>query len=125
MDDHHLRRAALDYWNHLEWQAVDNWQSLATELPTNRVWFFSKSADQLYTSIRFRTGDALVFGSETRGLPESFLAERAQWTLRIPTRPPVRSLNLASVVAAGIFEAVRQIHDDERRSGESAANVDM
>ena len=113
LDDHHLRRAALDYWNHLEWEAVDDWNSLTTELPTQRTWFFSKSAGQLYTSVRYRAGDALVFGSETRGMPKTLLAEQAQRTLQIPTRPQVRSLNLASVVAVVVFEAVRQIRGDE------------
>lgn len=109
VDDHHLRRAGLDYWQHLEWEIVDNWAALEERLGGRRFWFFTKRAERLYTNAEFRRGDVLVFGSETAGLPPSLAGANAATSLRIPNRPQVRSLNLASAAAAVIFEAVRQV----------------
>ena len=108
LDDYHLRRAGLDYWDHLEWSVVDDWAELLRQTGKQPHWFFTKTADREYTSVRFAHGDVLVFGSETQGLPPSILSEYAERSLRIPTRPEVRSLNLASTVAVAVFEALRQ-----------------
>ncbi|MEQ8785915.1 MAG: tRNA (cytidine(34)-2'-O)-methyltransferase [Pirellulaceae bacterium] len=102
-----LRRAGLDYWRHLEWEAVDDWQALREHLADSRFWFFSKTAAREYTDVAFEAGDALVFGSETRGLPPSLL-EQSESLLRIPIRDDVRSLNLSCAVAVAAYEAVRQ-----------------
>ena len=108
MDQRHLRRAGLDYWQHLDWEAVDNWDALCERLPQRRPWFFSKTASRLYTDVSYRPGDILVFGSETQGLPKSLLDDREQ-SLRIPMQPQARSLNLAASVAVAAYEALRQI----------------
>jgi tRNA (cytidine/uridine-2'-O-)-methyltransferase len=108
VDEKQLRRAGLDYWQHLEWEVVDDWQSLLERLPNRRFWFFSKTAEQLYTGVVYQPGDVLVFGSETLGLPPAMLSEQRERLLRIPIRPQVRSLNLASAAAVVIFEALRQ-----------------
>ena len=108
-----LRRAGLDYWPHLEWAVVEDWQELvqrlADILSRGRAWFFTKSAERVYTDARFQRGDALIFGCETRGLPDEMLAENSEQRLRIPIRPQVRSLNLSSAAAVAMYEAVRQI----------------
>jgi tRNA (cytidine/uridine-2'-O-)-methyltransferase len=109
VDDHHVRRAGLDYWPHLEWEIVDDWPELAARLPGKRFWCFTKRAERPYTSADFQRGDALVFGSETEGLPQDLLDRYADHALRIPIRPQVRSLNLSSAAAVVIYEAVRQI----------------
>lgn len=110
LDDHYLSRSGLDYWEHLQWQAVDDWNALRQQLCVDeaRLWHFSKRAERLYTDVEYRPGDALVFGSETKGLPDSLLQEVGERALRLPMRPPVRSLNLASCVAAAAYEALRQ-----------------
>lgn len=108
LDAHHLRRAGLDYWNHLEWSVVDDWSELRRQTGNRPHWFFTKTSNREYTSVCFSPGDVLVFGSETQGLPASILNEYKGRSLRIPTRPEVRSLNLASAVAVGVFEALRQ-----------------
>lgn len=108
VDEKQLRRAGLDYWQHLEWEVVDDWQALTSRLPDCRPWFFSKTATKPYTSVQYQPGDVLVFGSETQGLPPSMLEQQRERLLRIPIRPQVRSLNLASAAAVVIFEAVRQ-----------------
>ncbi len=103
-----LRRAGLDYWQHLQWEVVDDWESLLARIPDFRPWFFSKSARRVYTHVRYEPGDALVFGSETVGLPRSLLDPGAARSVRIPIRPHVRSLNLSNAVAVAAYEALRQ-----------------
>lgn len=108
VDEKSLRRAGLDYWQHLDWEVVDDWDALLEKLPDQRFWYFTKTAQQLYTKVSYREGDVLVFGRETKGLPESILTEQADHTLRIPIREQVRSLNLGNAVAIAVYEAVRQ-----------------
>jgi tRNA (cytidine/uridine-2'-O-)-methyltransferase len=108
MDDYYLRRAGLDYWEHLAWQVVDDWAELTLHLPVDRHWYFTKKAERTYTNADFAPGGVLVFGCESRGLPDELLAGHAQRCLRIPTRPEVRSLNLSNSVAVAAYEAVRQ-----------------
>jgi tRNA (cytidine/uridine-2'-O-)-methyltransferase len=108
VDDYHLRRAGLDYWEHLEWEVVDDWAALLERLPGARLWLFTKKAEQTYTSVAFRPGDVMVFGCETSGLPSSLLEQYASRTLVIPIRPQVRSLNLSNCVAIATYEAQRQ-----------------
>ncbi len=108
LDDYYLRRGGLDYWEHLEWEAVDDWAAIQARLPLERAWYFTKTATQLYTGVRFQSEDVLVFGCESQGLPPSLLAEHAERTLRIPIRPEARSLNLSNSVAIAAFDAARQ-----------------
>ena len=109
LDDRHLRRAGLDYWQYLDFEVVDNWSLLGERLAVREAWFLSKRGHDLYTRATFRTGTILVFGAETQGLPDAILNEHPSRVLRIPTRPEARSLNLANSVAVVTFEAMRQI----------------
>jgi len=112
IDDYYLRRAGLDYWEHLEWEIADDWHSLTERLeqvtPNRQPWLFTKTAERLYASVKFEHGDILVFGSESGGLPPSLLEANRDHALRIPTRPQVRSLNLSNSVAIAAYEALRQ-----------------
>jgi tRNA (cytidine/uridine-2'-O-)-methyltransferase len=109
LDDKHMRRAGLDYWDHLDWEVVDDWNALLNSLGNRRPWFLSKTATRHYTAAEFQFGDILVLGSESLGLPRSLLDADPDRCLRIPIRPQTRSLNLS--VCAGIvaFEARRQL----------------
>jgi len=108
IDEHHLRRAGLDYWEHLQWEAVLDWPTFAETLDMQRTWLFSKSATQTYTDVVYRPSDTLVFGSESQGLPKSLMKAHPDRVVGIPIRPPVRSLNLSSAVAIAGYEALRQ-----------------
>jgi tRNA (cytidine/uridine-2'-O-)-methyltransferase len=108
MDDRRLRRAGLDYWQYLDWEAVDDWPALMSRFSGSRLWFFTKHAARVYTEAAFASGDALVFGSESQGLPRRLLEEHADRCLRIPMAAEARSLNLAASVAVAAYEAVRQ-----------------
>ncbi len=106
LDDARLRRAGLDYWQHLDYEVVDEWPSLLHRLTGHRFWLFSKWGKRLCHTIAFAPGDVLVFGSETRGLPTSLLEPWSEQLVRIPMLPVVRSLNLASAAAVGIYTAL-------------------
>ncbi len=108
VDDYHLRRAGMDYGQHLEWQAVDDWAALCENWPTERHWYFSKKATGSYVDACFAEGDTLVFGRESLGLPDELLTRRPERCLRLPVRPEVRSLNLSNTVAVACYEALRQ-----------------
>lgn len=109
VDDRQLRRAGLDYWQHLEWEVVDDWDALLARIAKPTPWLFSKTAATPYTDARFQPGDVLVFGGESQGLPRSLLAAHPDRTLRIPIRPEARSLNLSVAVGIAAYEARRQI----------------
>jgi tRNA (cytidine/uridine-2'-O-)-methyltransferase len=109
MDDRHLRRAGLDYWEHLDWEAADDWPALVDRLPGRRPWLFTKRAQTVYTEAAFSPDDVLVFGSESRGLPDSLVSSYPDRCLRIPMSAEARSLNLSVAVAVAAYEARRQI----------------
>jgi tRNA (cytidine/uridine-2'-O-)-methyltransferase len=108
LDDYYLRRAGLDYWQHLEWEVVDDWAALVARLPSRTPWLFSKTATRSYADAHYEKGDILVFGNESAGLPPSILDPGAPRALRIPIREQARSLNLSNAVGIVTFEALRQ-----------------
>ena len=109
LDDRHLRRAALDYWEHLDLHVVDHLSEVEAALGRDRLWSFSTKSKLVYTRAVFRPGDALVFGPESRGLPRAWIDGRPDRALTIPIRPQARSLNLSNAVAIALYEAVRQL----------------
>jgi tRNA (cytidine/uridine-2'-O-)-methyltransferase len=109
IDDRHLRRAGLDYWEHLDWRGVDRLDEVEADPDVNRLWYFSTHGLRRHTEAAFAAGDALVFGPESRGLPRSLLDQNPERTLRIPMKPVARSLNLACAGAVAAYEAIRQI----------------
>ena len=108
LDEKHLRRAGMDYWQHLDWEAVDNFSEITDRLPDRQTWCLTKTASRLVWDAEFKIGDILFFGSETRGLPHSILEEQPSRNLKLPMHEVVRSLNLASTVNTVVYEAVRQ-----------------
>lgn len=111
VDEKTLRRAGLDYWQHLDWEVADHWEDLLKRLnqpDANRLWYFSRFAARSYTDIQYQQGDTFVFGAETSGLPNSLTDSVPDQLLRIPTTDQVRSLNLATSVGISAFEAARQ-----------------
>jgi tRNA (cytidine/uridine-2'-O-)-methyltransferase len=109
-DDKAVRRAGLDYWNEVEIHYHLNIGALYAGLPGCRFLYFTTKAQREYTSFEYAPDDCLVFGSETRGLPEELL--RANWerSLTIPMlNRKVRSLNLATSVGIVLYESLRQL----------------
>lgn len=108
-DNKALKRAGLDYWQHVE---IVYWDNLADFLVANagkQLHLLSKKASRPYTEAVFKAGDFLVFGKETKGLPESLLAKYRQQSFVIPMRNPhIRSINLAMAAGIVLYEAIRQ-----------------
>ena len=110
IDDKHVKRAGLDYWPYVEVRVHDSWQDFLGRHGRARLIFFSKKAARSYTRAEYRDEDYLVFGSETRGLPEELLDAHADRSYRIPIMTQaVRSLNLSNAVSIVLYEALRQL----------------
>ncbi|MCA9194851.1 MAG: tRNA (cytidine(34)-2'-O)-methyltransferase [Planctomycetales bacterium] len=109
LDSGQLKRAGLDYWQHLDWESVDSWEDLASQLDTSRFWLVTKHAQQHYFNASFEWGDTLVFGRETTGLPPVIRDQFLDKQLAIPMPGPVRSLNLATSAGIVMYEAARQL----------------
>ena len=110
LDDRAVRRAGLDYWPEVELHRHPDLPSLYEELDTARFLYLSTKGEVSYTEWSFQEGDCLIFGRETRGLPEGLLRDNWDRCLTIPmSNPRVRSLNLAVSVGIVVFEALRQL----------------
>ena len=108
-DDAALRRAGLDYWRYLSLSYHDDWAAFRSAYPEARLHFFSKKAERPYTWAEYRDDDFLVFGCETKGLPEELLREHAESAWQIPMWGETRSLNLSTSVGIVLYEALRQV----------------
>ena len=110
LDDKHVRRTGLDYWQDVKLRVWDSLADMhAAANPGAAFWYLSTKADKSPWSVSFKPGDYLVFGRETKGLPEEIIRAAGDCALRIPMAPGgTRSLNLATAVAIVLYEAVRQ-----------------
>ncbi len=109
LDHKAVRRAGLDYWSDVVLQRHSNLESFRESLPEARFLYLTTKADKSYTDWAFSRADCLVFGRETRGLPEEVLRDNWDRCLTIPMlNPNVRSLNLATAVGIVLYEALRQ-----------------
>lgn len=105
--DRWLKRAGLDYWMGVQVDLIDDLESYLEAYPTN-FYFFSSHAKKLYTEVPYDDNTALIFGSETRGLPEHYHEKWADRFVTLPMKPEKRCLNLATSVGIGVYEALRQ-----------------
>jgi tRNA (cytidine/uridine-2'-O-)-methyltransferase len=109
LEDRQLKRAGLDYWDEVNVRTWDSFAQLQAKQTSNtRYLFLTTKSGPAYYDVMFRKGDFLVFGRETKGLPENLLAKNIDNCVTIPMHG-TRSLNLATAVAIVLFEAVRQI----------------
>jgi tRNA (cytidine/uridine-2'-O-)-methyltransferase len=110
MDDRTLKRAGLDYWNEVELHRHIDLERLYESLPASRFLYITTKSDKPYSDWTFEDGDCLIFGRETRGLPEEILNANQDRCLTIPMpNKNVRSLNLATSVGIVLYEALRQL----------------
>jgi len=110
LDDKQLRRAGLDYRDRVQVQVHESLESLLRRLQPPRVWALTTRGERLYTEVTFSSGDLLLFGPETRGLPQSLLDELGgRQCLRIPMLPDSRSLNLSNAAALVLYEGLSQL----------------
>lgn len=106
--DKHLKRAGLDYWDKLDLTYYDSLEEFFQKTKGGRYFYLSKKAKKCYTDIEFKDGDYLIFGKETKGLPEHIVFDNPDTALRIPMAEGLRSLNLSNTVALVLYEALRQ-----------------
>jgi len=109
LDEKALRRAGMDYWDRCDVKIWASFADLRAGDPEGRYFFLTTKADKIYWDEEFADGDYLVFGRETRGLPESLLAENSTWCRTIPMAAGARSLNLATAAGIVLYEAMRQV----------------
>lgn len=109
LEEKQLRRAGLDYWQNVDLHQWSNFEELRGDsAPGAKFWFFTTKAERSYWDVEYREGDYLVFGRETKGLPQGMLEKNLAQCVRIPMGAGGRSLNLATSVGIGVYEALRQ-----------------
>ena len=108
IDDRQLKRAGLDYWHAVTVRTWPDLVALQAAHPHCRLILTSKKAAQSYVAFAFQPGDFIVFGKETKGLPDALLAAHPETCVRIPIQGPVRSLNLSTAAGIVLYEALRQ-----------------
>ncbi len=106
--DKWVKRAGLDYWHLVSIYQHDSLEELWAAYPESTFWYLSTKGKRRYSDVTYGPNDFLVFGKETRGLPESLLARQQEQVVRVPMRDEARSLNLANTVALVLYEALRQ-----------------
>lgn len=110
LDDRDLKRAGMDYWQQVTWKRWPSWRAFREQLPSQaRLWFVESGGRRHYGEVVYEPDDYLVFGRETKGIPQALLEENPDQWLRIPMfNPASRSLNLSNCVALVLYEALRQ-----------------
>ncbi len=108
LDDRYLKRAGLDYWHMMRYRRYPSWEAFEAANPGAALHFATTKAPRDYAGVCYGPDDFLVFGRETKGLPEELLAKHYDRCVRIPMRQGARSLNLANSVAVVLYEALRQ-----------------
>ena len=118
VSDKYLKRAGLDYWHFVDISFYDSVDEVCAAFPDGRFFFFSTKAAKTHSDVQYREGDFLVFGKETKGLPEPLLAAHYDSCVRLPMLGEIRSLNLSNSVAVAVYEAWRQCgYAEAKRAG--------
>ena len=111
VSDKYLKRAGLDYWNLVEIHYYDSIEEVIEKFYNGKnFYFYSTKAKVIHSDAKYNDGDFLVFGKETKGLPESLLEKHYSECVRIPMMGETRSLNLSNSVCVGVYEALRQLN---------------
>ena len=108
IDSRHLKRAGLDYWDSVNIKRIEHIEDLWREFPDNDFYYLTTKTKNVYTDVKFKDGDFLVFGPETRGLPDDLIFSEGKNSITIPMDDGQRSLNLSNSVAIVVYEALRQ-----------------
>ena len=108
IDEKAIKRAGMDYWEHLDVSTYINYEDFCKKNPNAKVWFATTKAKHCYTDVEFGPDDYIMFGKESAGIPEEILVENEETCIRIPMEPKIRSLNLSNSVAIVLYEALRQ-----------------
>lgn len=108
LDEKSIRRAGMDYWEHLDVTRYINFADFLERNPHAKIWMATTKAKQLYTEVSYGPDDYIMFGKESAGIPEEILVDYETTCIRIPMLAQIRSLNLSNSVAVVLYEALRQ-----------------
>lgn len=108
IDDKKLKRAGLDYWHLLDLTYYDNMEDFLEKNKGGNFFFFTTKARHTYSDMEYPENSFLIFGKETKGLPEELLLEHPEECVRLPMRGAARSLNLSNTVCVAVYEVLRQ-----------------
>ena len=108
LDEKSIKRAGMDYWEHLDVTRYMNYEEFLTKHPGAKIWMATTKAKHVYTDVKFGPDDFIMFGKESAGIPEEILVDNEDTCIRIPMLPDIRSLNLSNSVAIVLYEALRQ-----------------
>ncbi len=108
IDDKSLKRAGLDYWHKLDVSVYDDYEDFLSKNPGAKVYMATTKSKQKYTDVSYEENAYIMFGAESRGIPEEILLDNKETCVRIPMMPGERSLNLSNAVAVVVYEALRQ-----------------
>ena len=113
INEKELRRAGMDYWEHLDVTRYVNYAEFQEKHPGAKIWMATTKAKHTYTQVKYGPDDFIMFGRESAGITEEILVENEENCLRIPMLPAIRSLNLSNSAAIVLYEALRQndFHD--------------
>lgn len=110
IDEKHLKRAGMDYWDKLDVTVYDDFNDFLAKNPGARIYMATTKSKQKYTDVNYEEDCFIMFGKESAGIPEEILLDYKDTAVRIPMYPEIRSLNLSNSVAIVLYEALRQ-HD--------------
>lgn len=108
LNEKEIKRAGMDYWEHLDVTRYVNFEEFKEKHPGVKIWMATTKAKHSYTDVSFGPDDFIMFGKESAGIPEEILVEYEPTCIRIPMLPQIRSLNLSNSVAIVLYEALRQ-----------------
>ena len=108
IDEKHVKRAGLDYWQYLHLSLYESIEELWEKYPGSTFWYFTTHAEKNFDAADFKDGDFIVFGKETAGLPDYVRDKTPGNNVRIPMHETRRCLNLSNAVCVGVYEALRQ-----------------
>ena len=108
IDEKSIKRAGMDYWEHLNVSTYINYADFCAKNPNAKIWYATTKAKQSYTDVKFGPDDYIMFGKESAGIPEEILVDHEESCIRIPMLSQIRSLNLSNSVAIVLYEALRQ-----------------
>lgn len=119
LDEKAIKRAGMDYWQHLDVHRYMNFEEFREKNPDAKIWMATTKAKRTYTEVEYGQDDYIMFGKESAGIPEEILVENEEHCIRIPMLPTIRSLNLSNSVSIILYEALRQNgFSDMQREGE-------
>ena len=115
LNEKEIRRAGMDYWEHLDVTRYMNFDEFKSMHPDAKIWMATTKARQTYSEVSYGPDDFIMFGKESAGIPEELLVDYEKTCIRIPMLPQIRSLNLSNSVAIVLYEALRQQNFSQRQ----------